>query len=262
MANETKKYEIVKTNNIIHGGKTLYRIKALKSFNTVDGGVVLKGKLGGFIESENNLSQNGNCWIFNEAKVFGCAKILDDAVIRKNAGIFGNAVICDNALVDDDAWVCGKTVICGCAKIFNKAGVYSNAKVFDYAKIFGEARVYDNAEVKGNVFIYGDAEVGGVAKISGNKKIETGKYILKSLNIDEAFNEIKPVCDKIDFINKAIKSNFPVEENYTKSLISQFAEYSELADFFRIHGHIGLTSKEWKIYNLLLQGKQILKLSK
>lgn len=80
---------------------------------------------------------------------------------------------------------------------------------------------------------------------------------MKSLNIDEAFNEIKPVCDKIDFINKAIKSNFPVEENYTKSLISQFAEYSELADFFYIHGCIGFTSKEMEIYDLLLQCRKI-----
>lgn len=262
MANETKKYEIVKTNSIIHGGKTLYRIKALKSFNTVDGEVVLKDKLGGFIESENNLSQEGNCWIFNKAKVFGCAKILDNAVIHKNAEIFGNAVICDNALVDDDAWVCDKTVICGCAKIFNKAGVYNNAKVFDNAKIFGEARVYGNAEIKGDVFICGDARIDAVAKISGNKKITTGRYVVKSLNVDETLNEIKPICDKIDFVSKAINSKFPVEENYVKNLLSQFAEYSELADFFRIHGHIGLTSKEWKIYDLLLQGKQILKLSK
>ncbi len=80
---------------------------------------------------------------------------------------------------------------------------------------------------------------------------------MKSLNIDEVFNEIKPVCDKIDFVSKAINSNFPVEENYIKSLISQFAEYSELADFFCIHGCIGVTSKEVGIYNLLLQCRKI-----
>ena len=262
MTDDTKKYEIVKTNSIIHGGKTLYRIKALKSFVTADGGVALKGKLGGFIESENNLSQKGNCWIFNEAKVFGCAKVLDNAVIRKNAQIFGNAVIGGNAYVDDDAYICGNSRISGCAKIFNTAAIYRNAKVFDNAKIFGEARVYDNAEIKGDVFICGDTQIYGVAKISGDKKIETGRYIFQSLNVDETLNEIKPVCEKIDFINKAIKSNFPVEENYTKNLISKFAEYSELADFFHIHGIIGLTFKELKLYDLLLQGKQILKFSK
>ena len=255
MTDDTKKYEIVKTNSIIHAGKTLYRIKALKSFNTADGGVVLKGKLGGFIESENNLSQEGNCWIFNEAKVFGCAKILDNAVIRKNAQIFGNAVIGGNAYVDDDACICGNSRISGCAKIFNKAGVYGNAKVFDNAKIFGETRVYDNAEIKGDVFIYGDAQICGVAKIIGDKKIETGRYIFKSLDVEETLNEIESVCKKIDFASKAVKSNFPVEKSYIENLISQFAECSELADSFHFHGIMGLTSKELKIYDLLLQGK-------
>ena len=255
MTDDTKKYEIVKTNSIIYGGKILYRIKALKSFVTADGGVALKGKLGGFIESENNLSQKGNCWIFNEAKVFGCAKILDNAVIRKNAQIFGNAVIGGNAYVDDDAYICGNSRISGCAKIFNTAVIYRNAKVFDNAKIFGEARVYDNAEIKGDVFIYGNTLVCGTAKISGDKKIKTGKYIVKSLNVDETLNEIKPVCEKIDFASKAVKSNFPVEKSYIENLISQFAEYSELTDFFHIHGIIGLTFKELEIYNLLLQGK-------
>lgn len=49
----TKKYEIVKSESIVHKGRTLYRIKALKTFCvacTAMSIVVKKGELGGFVE--------------------------------------------------------------------------------------------------------------------------------------------------------------------------------------------------------------------
>lgn len=78
----TKKYEIVKSESIVHKGRTLYRIKALKTFCvacTAMSIVVKKGELGGFVESENNLSQEGTCWIYGKAKVYGDAKVSDGA---------------------------------------------------------------------------------------------------------------------------------------------------------------------------------------
>lgn len=44
----------------------LYRIQALKKF-----AIVKAGDKGGFIEKESNLSQDGNCWIYDNAKVYG-----------------------------------------------------------------------------------------------------------------------------------------------------------------------------------------------
>lgn len=32
MSNETKKYELVKSESIVHNGRTLYRIRALREF--------------------------------------------------------------------------------------------------------------------------------------------------------------------------------------------------------------------------------------
>ena len=49
-----KKYELTSETKIVFG-HILYRIKALSSF-----GCVSAGDLGGFLESEKNLSQNGN----------------------------------------------------------------------------------------------------------------------------------------------------------------------------------------------------------
>ena len=59
----SKKYKIT-TQSIEWGNKKLFRIQAVKSF----GGVTV-GDLGGYIESENNLSQDGNSWVYDEAKV-------------------------------------------------------------------------------------------------------------------------------------------------------------------------------------------------
>jgi hypothetical protein len=55
-----KKYELT-NEKIKYGEKTLYRIKALRTF-----GLVNEGDLGGFVKSEDNLS-HCNCWIFDYA---------------------------------------------------------------------------------------------------------------------------------------------------------------------------------------------------
>ncbi|MCZ2159197.1 hypothetical protein NPX99_08060, partial [Bartonella sp. 220] len=53
------------TNEIrLFANRTLYRIKALRNFSDVKA-----GQLGGFIENENNLSHNGNCWVYGDALV-------------------------------------------------------------------------------------------------------------------------------------------------------------------------------------------------
>lgn len=43
----------------------LYRIRALRSFGTVKA-----GDIGGYIQSEANLSQEGRCWIHGDSKVY------------------------------------------------------------------------------------------------------------------------------------------------------------------------------------------------
>lgn len=49
-------------------GKKLFRIKALVAFGNVE-----KGELGGFIEKEDNLSHDGDAWVYGNAWVSGNA---------------------------------------------------------------------------------------------------------------------------------------------------------------------------------------------
>ena len=68
-----KKYELT-TNCKTHLGRTLFQIKALTSF-----GDVIAGELGGYIETENNLSQTDNAWVAGNAKVYGNAEVAGKA---------------------------------------------------------------------------------------------------------------------------------------------------------------------------------------
>ncbi|MDD9333472.1 MAG: hypothetical protein PV354_07355, partial [Bartonella sp.] len=62
-----KKYEFT-DEEIVIGFHKLYRIRALKDF-----GNVKVNEFGGFIEDEKNLSHENDCWVYDNAKVFGNA---------------------------------------------------------------------------------------------------------------------------------------------------------------------------------------------
>lgn len=101
-----KKYEMLQDDKIEVSGHILYRIRALKDF-----GNVKAGDIGGYIEREENLSQEGTCWIYDNAWVRGNAKVYD------NAKVFGNAKVYGSAWVGGNAWVCGDARVYGNAKI-------------------------------------------------------------------------------------------------------------------------------------------------
>ena len=62
-----KKFELT-SESIVKLGKTLYRIRALMAFGDVE-----EGELGGFLEKEENLSQDGDAWVCGNAIVSGDA---------------------------------------------------------------------------------------------------------------------------------------------------------------------------------------------
>ena len=77
------------------------------------------GLVGGYIEKLSNLSEHGNCFVFDNAKVSGDAEILDNAIGSGNAGISGDARISGNAEIFGDAIVSGNARIYGNTRISN-----------------------------------------------------------------------------------------------------------------------------------------------
>ena len=104
------KYKILEDQYIEVCGKKLYRVQALKDFDNVKA-----GDTGGYIESESNLSQYDNAWVFGDAQVYGYA------LVCGNAWVFGDARVCDDALV------------------YGNAQVYGDARVSDDALVYGDA---------------------------------------------------------------------------------------------------------------------------
>ncbi len=77
-----KKYEFTgKTKN--SAGVILHQIRALIDFGTVEA-----GDLGGWVESENNLSQEGDAWVYDNARVHGDARVYGNAQVRGDASNF------------------------------------------------------------------------------------------------------------------------------------------------------------------------------
>lgn len=132
-----KKYELIETPtewNRDGYSRKLYQIKALID---IDCGVVA-GDVGGLIESEHNLSHEGNCWVH------------PNAVVTEGAQVFENAQVMSGGIVTENA------------KVFGEAVIQENATVW------GDAEIYGDAVVEGNgVCVSGDAKISGSAVISG-----------------------------------------------------------------------------------------------
>ena len=96
-----KKYEFTdETIRVV--GRTLHRIRAVTTFLNTGRNpyrVINSGELGGFIEREENLSQTGGAWVYDNAKVCGNAKVYDNALVCGNAWVHDNAWVYDNAKV-------------------------------------------------------------------------------------------------------------------------------------------------------------------
>lgn len=142
-----KKYELTNetyADNPFIG--TLYRIRALRDF-----GNIKKGALGGFVKSDDNLSHEGNCWVWDAAQVYG------------NARVSGDAQILDCAVVSADA------------KVYGNARISKHANVFGHAEVFGNAHVTDYARVSGEkTRVFGDAWIFGAAHVKYDEEISSG----------------------------------------------------------------------------------------
>ena len=186
----SKKYRLDETDSIDFDGHTLYRIVALKDFSDVKA-----GDKGGYVESEDNLSQDGNSWVYHRAKVWNAARISD------NAQVFGQAEVYDNAQVGGTSWVYGN------------AEVYDNAHVSGNAQVLGESYIYDNAHVSGNAQVYDRAHISGYTQITGDAKISGDG----ELNVNSTITE--DIVLKSDRSNSASESeSLSIEESRRKGL--------------------------------------------
>ena len=166
-----KKYELTEETKVI-GGKTLFRIRALRSF-----GGIKAGDLGGFIENERNLSHGGNAWVGGNAEVYGNAQVVGYAQVGGNAQVNGYAQVGGNAWVEDNAQVGG------------------NARVGGYAWVGGNARVGGDGLINSNNDYLCEQGLGSRNRSASFFKCKDGHiHVLCgcfSGNLDEFENKVK-----------------------------------------------------------------------
>lgn len=109
-----KKYELVKQDKLDLGNYALFRIRALRTF-----GNVKAGDLGGYVESEKNLSHDGNAWIYDQAAVSGNAAVTGNALVSGHASVSGDCKISGDAIIG------GWTDIQGDAQISGRSWISS-----------------------------------------------------------------------------------------------------------------------------------------
>lgn len=140
------------TNDVISvDGRKLHRIVAARDIPEIN---VQEGDLGGYIESERNLSHRGTCWVF-EGKVYENASVTGGATVRgEKVRIHNNASITDGFVAYDSAHLYGNFRGSGCAKICDYASAGGKTIQKGSSYIGGSANIKD-------CIVSGDAMVRG-----------------------------------------------------------------------------------------------------
>lgn len=233
-----KKYEILKDQTITMNGSTIYRIKALKNF-----GDVKAGDMGGFVESEDNLSQEGNCWIYGDAMVYHKAKVKENAIVRDYTHVYNESQVLHNAIVEGHARVFGN------GTVFGNAIVKDNGSVFDHGSVHGFAIVQDNATVSENARVCSKAIVKDYAKVCGHIMVSQGTisnsavlFGIGEINFDIAEKDdwtfYRNPCVDAGFITASTKADVWNYRFFTGTAEEFIDMFERVEDHHRIPGEL------------------------
>jgi predicted acyltransferase (DUF342 family) len=191
----SKKYKLTQ-DTVLYCGKTLYRIRALKDF-----GNVKAGELGGYVETESNLSHDGDCWVYDNAYVLGNARVTDNARVYDNAEVYDKAYVYDDVIVSDNALVTG------------------NARVYDNARISG------NAHVSGCAYIYGNAHISEKTHLRNFDEISKTEHCFNISGFKHPITvtptSINIGCESYDFdmLDREIENEFFFQDDFNRMKI-------------------------------------------
>jgi len=199
---QTKKYEFV--------GETKRGLRRIRRISD--------GMIGGWIESESNLSHEGDCFVYDDARVYGNARVIDDALVSGEAQVYGNALIYGGAYASDNA------------------RVYDDAHVYGDASVNGMAQVYGNAIVEGSSHISGRARVHGFAHIYSNMRVGENARVSDRIKCasrsDGYMFALIPCADKIFRVSAGCRF-FTMEQ-----------AWKHWGYGFRANTHLGLESED------------------
>ncbi len=212
-----KKYEFTGEEKVVDN-HTLHRIRAMRDF-----GIVKAGDLGGWIESEDNLSHDGYAWVGDDALVTNKAWVANKALVAGDARVTGKALVTGDARVICDAWVGDEALVTGKALVTNKA------------RVTGKALVAGDARVTGKTLVAGDARITGDARVTGEADYAVvrgfGRFLRSTTFFRCQDGKIRTRCGC--FYGDLDEFRAKVKETHGESKMAK--EYLMIADLMEMH---------------------------
>ncbi|MDE1846973.1 MAG: hypothetical protein KGH52_02835 [Candidatus Micrarchaeota archaeon] len=118
------------------------------------------GSVGGFVESTARA--------MDRAYIGPNAIVAERALVSDAAGVYDLAIASGDCWVRDNARVFGKAAVYGYAHVYGEARVYDGARVFGEAEVFENAKIFELSLVFERAHIHGSAEVGGTSWACGD----------------------------------------------------------------------------------------------
>ena len=115
--------------------------------------------------------------VFNNAEVFGSARINDKVTISGHAKVYGNAMLNDNVKVTgytkiyDDAFLNDNVQVRSHANIYGKADLCNNVIVTDSVHVFGKTKL------EGSLYLTSDANISSSNDVFGFNDIYQNRYL-------------------------------------------------------------------------------------
>lgn len=181
------------------------QIQALRDF-----GNVKAGTLGGYIQSEANLSHDGLCWIADNAVALERSEIKDDAQVWGQAIITDHAGILGNASVHGQAEVWGYVMLKDWANVTDQVLLYDHVliqdttSVYGLVKIMGNVRISFHAVIEGTgqgIFIADYVNIHGCSRIEGEGRLDGTQDIDQSMVLSSWGNLGPPVVSPFRQVN-------------------------------------------------------------
>ena len=144
MALPGPKYELVAQPSV-EGEPQRFRVKALRDIYPADQPMVHKGTMGGYVDGAQNLAQEGECWIADDAMSGEDSTVSEDSSMRDRATLLGKAHLMHHAQMSDESCAMGASAIYGKARVSGKSLLSGSARVG------GESRVHDSQITRGLV---------------------------------------------------------------------------------------------------------------
>ena len=153
-----KKYSLT-GKTIVHDGRILKQIIANKDFGNIKAGTI-----GGYIQTIGNLSQEGLCWIYPDAKVYDEAYIYGNVQIDGQACIYGKAFIMGYGLINGKTEISDNVYINGFINISGITKLYGNVKIFNNNYL-------NNVSIGNNAILYGNNYIDKLIELNKSEQL-------------------------------------------------------------------------------------------